>query len=579
MKGIDGWKVSLGFALSFLLIVGGQSWARTLMGSVATASSSRAAEKALPHASRQKKTVLIPKAAKASDLSLERIFLKGCTVHVLLKNLGSGGLSDEDFNRAQLVVELSSPSIGKNATPKPEKYIFNFRKIDPQGVLKGAGGEVDFDTGIRCGERKRVKAQIQGLKADGKRGKKTLVSTLSPTSFCRALKRATGTASLPSDSVSVPIPAASSRGGVLKDNGVISGTGASRQGPSERDLERARALEMAEKMERIKTLEEAKGQRAFEAERERRGLWEEHEFGFSSDRKTNPRGGPVKEEGLLGPEKPQFEDYRDLMGYMTGDSTMRGLPGTPGEPRYGPKFGGGGWHPKPVAQWITTITASQLGYSYSSGTGPEGHWRGVQSCNSHYKESHDLMWLAFSFAELALALVDKGHEGAARYCVNIALRLIAEDSGTYFVLDDEEFTTEMVMEILDEEWLEENRDNLKDRDDPIFVNPEELLGSRLSLPWAPHRKHPVKRREEATDIERIPHAMDVYHYGYEKKKKGNERAGGAQVNPGSTFDAGEIRHYNEGAETVWKLKTLATDPDFPPNTQEQMERMNEQNVH
>lgn len=332
MKGINGWKVSLGFALSFLLIVGGQSWARTLMGSVATASSSRAAEKALPHASRQKKTVLIPKAAKASDLSLERIFLKGCTVHVLLKNLGSGGLSDEDFNRAQLVVELSSPSIGKNATPKPEKYIFNFRKIDPQGVLKGAGGEVDFDTGIRCGERKRVKAQIQGLKADGKKGRKTLVSTLSPTSFCRALKRATGTASLPSDSVSASITAASSRGGVLRDNGVTSGTGTSRQGPSERDLERARALEMAEKMQRVETLEQAKGQRAFEAKREGKGLWEEHEFGFSGDRGTNLRGGLVREEGLFGPEEPQFEDYRDLMGYMTGVRLRKVYPVRPVSP-------------------------------------------------------------------------------------------------------------------------------------------------------------------------------------------------------------------------------------------------------
>ena len=288
------------------------------MGSVTTASSSRAAEKALPHASRQKKTILIPKAAKASDLSIEGISLKGCTVHVLLKNLGPGGLSDEDFNRAQLVVELSRPSNGKNATPKPEKYIFNFRKIDPQGVLKGAGGEVDFDTGISCGERKRVKAQIQGLKGDGKRGRKTLVSILSPTGLCRTLKRATGTASLPSDSASASITAASSRGGALRDNRVTSGSGAPRQGPLERDLERAQALEMAEKMERIRTLEQAKGQRAFEAERETRGLWEEHEFGLSGDRRTDPKGGPIRGEGLFGPEKPKFEDYRDLMGYMTG---------------------------------------------------------------------------------------------------------------------------------------------------------------------------------------------------------------------------------------------------------------------
>ncbi len=77
---------------------------------------------------------------------------------------------------------------------------------------------------------------------------------------------------------------------------MTSGTGASRQGPSERDLERAQALEMAEKMQRAEILEQAKGQKAFEAKRERRGLWEEHQFGFSGDRGTNPRRRIVPQE-------------------------------------------------------------------------------------------------------------------------------------------------------------------------------------------------------------------------------------------------------------------------------------------
>jgi len=529
-----------------------------------------AAEKAPPAASQRGiKKGIAPKVEALSDLSIERIYLKNCTIYVRITNHGKGGLSEEDYLRGKLVIEIEEikeKGTFSTSPQKTRKYTFALKDVDPNGVLKKAGGTVDFDTKIGNTERQRVRAHIEGLKADGKKGRKSLAGVLLPSSLCKSLKKATRTAS--TSSTPAVASAASSRRGNVRDNRLTSGSGAPRQRPSEQDLERARALEMAEKMERIKTLERVKGQRAFEAERESRGLWEEHEFGLSGDRRTNPKGGPIRGEGLFGPETPKFENYRDLMGYMTGGSTMRGLPGTPGEPRYGPKFSGGGWHPKPVAEWIRSIVAPTLGYNYPS----TGDYRGAGYCLSRYRKTHDLMWIAFAYAELALAFAQSGNEEWARDCVEGALKYIAEDGDLlYFDYGD-------VLDYLDPEYLEQNREDFTDRDDP-YVDPEKLFGERkLPLPWAPHR-HPVKHREEATDIERTPHAMDVYHYDYEKRKKKDERAGGPQVNPGSTSDAREIRHYNQGAETIWRLKTWATDPDFPSATEEQMERMNEQNVH
>ncbi|RLG40958.1 MAG: hypothetical protein DRO05_05145 [Thermoproteota archaeon] len=174
MRGMKVLRTSL---LSIFLIfifysLSGQVMGGTVKGSVLKPAAKQGMKKVPPAASHpgiKKKVVPIAKAAP--DLSIERIYLKGCNIHVVIKNVGSGGLTQSEYDKGQLLLKT-----------KDKEHIFALKDVDKRGLLKKGGGVADFDTGVRCAEREKVEAYLKGLK--GEKGRKRLSALLIPSGIC-----------------------------------------------------------------------------------------------------------------------------------------------------------------------------------------------------------------------------------------------------------------------------------------------------------------------------------------------------------------------------------------------------------
>ena len=521
------------------------------------------------------------------DLSLERIYIQNCGLHVLIGNRGKGGVSNKDYTHGRLIVEIRKTE----STQKGMRYIFSLKEVDPAGALKKPHTRVDFDTKISCTSNAQVKVQLEGMRKDGKKGRKFLVRNLVPSGICKALGRA-------GKKVVSSSPSGTSSRGLTSSLSPHLGARPSKtkvvqRGPSSQVLEKARSMEEAGKLRGMKTLEEARGQRAFETEREIRRLWEAHQFESSRDRgMKNPRGGPMREQDLFGgSEAPTFEEWwqqqHKAQGIPGGPTTDTGMP-------MGPRFGGGskkgssnrGWAKETgyKATPLTQVTSATFGYwdVYDKSSGRGNPYDSARYCARRYKQTGDLAYLGFAYLFLAQGEEQRGNQDQAYAYIEKAFLLFAEDitNGPVDYIYAEIVYDGVVDEAFGErQWLEEDKEAMHDKDDDIVVKDPEKLGElKTAPPWAPRRKHPVKRREEATDIERTPHAVDVYHSHWEKRKKASEMPTGPQVNPGPNApERSRVGASNQGAETIWRLKTWATDPDFPSGAQmEQMEQQQRQ---
>ncbi len=153
---------------------------------IGTAVRSPAGKETYPQGKGMKGLSLTPLPGRASDLSIERIYLKGCTVHVVIKNRGKKGLTERGYEQGKLVVELKGKAIIGVKTPlkgaKPVRYVFSLKQVDPKGVLKKSGGVVDFDTKIKCSEKARAEVHLEGV--DKGKIEKRLIATLTPPESC-----------------------------------------------------------------------------------------------------------------------------------------------------------------------------------------------------------------------------------------------------------------------------------------------------------------------------------------------------------------------------------------------------------
>jgi len=168
MRGMEILRTSL---LSIFLIfysLSGQVRGGTVL-KLAAEQGMKKAPPATSHPGVKKKVVPIAKAAP--DLSIERIYLKGCNIHVVIKNVGSGGLTQSEYDKGQLLLKA-----------KDKEHIFALKDVDKRGLLKKGGGVADFDTGVRCAEREKVEAYLKGLK--GEKGRKRLSALLIPSGIC-----------------------------------------------------------------------------------------------------------------------------------------------------------------------------------------------------------------------------------------------------------------------------------------------------------------------------------------------------------------------------------------------------------
>ncbi len=119
---------------------------------------------------------------KKSDLSIKRVYVKDCYIHVVIKNEGKGKLKNTDWVKGKLILKIKSSR--KSGVKKIRNYAFSLKQVDPSGYLKKPGKEVDFNTKILCKESMWVRVRLKNLKRDGKRGCKQLSLNLFPPEAC-----------------------------------------------------------------------------------------------------------------------------------------------------------------------------------------------------------------------------------------------------------------------------------------------------------------------------------------------------------------------------------------------------------
>jgi hypothetical protein len=410
----------------------------------------------------------ISKKSLKSDLSLENIYIKGSTLWISIKNNGNSGLSQEDYTNGKLLLRVTELNSGKTKV-----YSFPIKQLDPRKILSHPQSKLTFNTKINCSGKVNIKAELKNLKHDEKRGVKILSKTI--------------------------LPPALYIGKVTKDK-AIQDKSISRS-KMEEELEK----EKANLMQDIPTLEEAKGKRACDVQKEDRiGTYEGRDFKFSKDNKVNLKEGILGGDSFYGPESPEFGDWREVMDYMTEGS------GVPGE-------GNRGHAPHRAYSWEEFKQDLKAAF--------KAFINFVNTAGLPTYDPYNVEWYAEALAKCYDDRIPPEHRGCTP------------------------------------KWPLGDKED-KNSGGEEYVSPEKIGYRNLPIPWAPHRKGIVQRRDEATDIERKPHLVDFYHYKYEEWKKGSSSSG-YQVNPGSLSDQGYRYRYHAGWETLWRLRTWATDPDFP----------------
>ncbi len=287
------------------------------------------------------------------------------------------------------------------------------------------------------------------------------------------------------------------------------------------NLENALKKEEIKKAQRMATLEESTPQKAFEKDREFRRRYNE-EFTFSQDNKMIGKDSLRMEDTLWGKDTPSYGDWEGLMGYMTEESRS--------------PYGGYN-SPYRTLSWRDV-------------------WEGLKSFG------RGIIWWAnnIGFPTPDPYNVEWYGEELREAC----------DMGYWcgVPLKDDENIDMADSLVIDEEELKKEKSS-KDNE---YINPSKLGYRKHYTPWSPHRESKPQEKDEKTDVDRRPHGYFPVSAEYDKRKKENETPNAVQVNLGS--DATKIgqRHMNNaGAETIWRLNTLAVDPDFPSSQAEKME--------
>ncbi|MEM5854668.1 MAG: hypothetical protein ABIM76_07400 [candidate division WOR-3 bacterium] len=112
-----------------------------------------------------------------SDLSIERIYLRGCSIHVNIVNKGSGGVSPKDYKGGKLLMTLQwQTPMAAGLSP----YSFPLTQVDPNAVLSRPNTWIDFNTKVKPKHQDLiVRVWFENLKDDKGKGKKDVNIKLS----------------------------------------------------------------------------------------------------------------------------------------------------------------------------------------------------------------------------------------------------------------------------------------------------------------------------------------------------------------------------------------------------------------
>ncbi len=166
-----------------LLLVAAQAVSQTFKATAPLNPRSKDLQTVSPPTPAVKERKLPTKPHKAtSDLSLERIYVRGCQVYITVANRGKAGLSLRDYNNGRLSLTLQWQT-GTSAGLEPR--VFTLKQVDPKGALGRPGGWVEFNTRVWVKyPNLTIKAKLEGLKDDRGKGKKELRQVLSVPERC-----------------------------------------------------------------------------------------------------------------------------------------------------------------------------------------------------------------------------------------------------------------------------------------------------------------------------------------------------------------------------------------------------------
>ncbi len=176
-------KRGFGWGVFLLLLVAAQAVSQTFKATAPLNPRSKDLQTVSPPTPAVKERKLPTKPHKAtSDLSIERIYVRGCQVYITVANRGKAGLSLRDYNNGRLSLTLQWQT-GTSAGLEPR--VFTLKQVDPKGALGRPGGWVEFNTRVWVKyPNLTIKAKLEGLKDDRGKGKKELRQVLSVPERC-----------------------------------------------------------------------------------------------------------------------------------------------------------------------------------------------------------------------------------------------------------------------------------------------------------------------------------------------------------------------------------------------------------
>ncbi len=135
--------------------------------------------------SHRKAQTTTPAVQTQPALSIRKISLKNCVLHVTLANTGFGRLPENGYKRGILTVSFKAT--GKSGD-LPKSFTASLAKLDPKRILN-KHKDLDINTRIRITGPLYVTAELNKVPGDGSQGIKKLGKALHPSSFCLSQAR------------------------------------------------------------------------------------------------------------------------------------------------------------------------------------------------------------------------------------------------------------------------------------------------------------------------------------------------------------------------------------------------------
>jgi hypothetical protein len=123
------------------------------------------------------KVPISPGVQKSFDLSIDKVFLKDCNIHIVIKNIGSVKVSEAGYRSGLLVIRS-----------RPYNTSWPLTKIDPRKELNGPRRQVAFNTNLKLTQKATVEFLMEKVIGDLSKGRKRVKQVLTPPVMCAEVR-------------------------------------------------------------------------------------------------------------------------------------------------------------------------------------------------------------------------------------------------------------------------------------------------------------------------------------------------------------------------------------------------------